>query len=167
MTVEGVAEQAGVGKATVYRSWSSKAQLVVEALSVRCSIDPVTPTGDLRADVRALVQYATSLITRTPLGQVLPQLAAELDGDPDARASLARWLGPPRAGHRALLYSAASREELPHDIDATLILDLLGGTILWRTLLGQRPDGRLVDQLTSLIVDRALPRSGASDDQLP
>jgi AcrR family transcriptional regulator len=167
MTIEGVAAQAGVGKATVYRWWSSKAQLVVEALSTSCDVAPVVATGDLRVDVRALVQYVVSLVTRTPLGQILPQLVVDLEDDAEARANLAEWLGPPRAGHRALLYSAASRSDLPHDIDAALVLDLLGGTILWRTLLGRKPDSHLVEQLTNLIVDRDLPRTGVADDSRP
>ena len=164
MTISGVAAQAGVGKATVYRWWSSKAQLVVEAFSTRCDVEAVAISGDLRVDVRALVQYVISVMTRTPLGQILPQLLVDLEDDAQARTNLAEWLGPPRAGHRALLYSAASRADLPHDIDAELVLDLLGGTILWRTLLGRKPDARLVDQLTDLIVDRALPRIHSTDD---
>lgn len=166
MTIEGVAAEAGVAKGTVYRWWTSKAQLVVEALSMRCDIEPVVATGDLRADVRALVQYVISVMSRTPLGRVLPQLLVDLDEDPRARANLGAWLGPPRAGHRALLYSAASRCDLPHDIDASLVLDLLGGTVLWRILLGRKPDARLVEQLTDLIVDRALPRTGPVKDAL-
>jgi AcrR family transcriptional regulator len=166
MTIEGIAAQAGVGKTTIYRWWSSKAQLVVEALSNRSEVEPVAATRDLRADVRALVQYAVKLIARTPLGQVLPQLAVELGDDPEARAKLAGWLGPARAAHRALLYTAASRADLPHDIDATLILDLMAGTILWRTLLGHKPDDRLVDQLTKLIVDGDLPRTGSTNETL-
>lgn len=164
MTIEGVAAQAGVGKATVYRWWTSKAQLVVETLSSRCDIEPVIATGDLRADVRALVQYVVSVMSQTPLGRVLPQLLADLEDDPRARGNLADWLGPPRAGHRALLYAAAGRADLPHDIDASLVLDLLGGTVLWRTLLGRKPDARLVEQLTDLVVDRVLPRANHVDD---
>lgn len=167
MTIDGVAAEAGVGRATVHRWWSSKAQLVVEALSARSDLEPVVSTGDLRVDVRALVQFVIGVMSRTPLGQILPQLLVDLEGDPRARTELAEWLGPPRAGHRALLYSAASRSELPHDIDASFVLDLLGGTVLWRVLLGRQPDTRLVEQLTELIVDRALPRTRSSDDAAP
>ena len=45
-------------------------------------------------------------------------------------------------------------------------LDVIAGTILYRNLLGQEPDERLVEQLTSLIVDCTLPRSGTSDGRL-
>jgi AcrR family transcriptional regulator len=166
MTIEGIAAHAGVGKATVYRWWSSKAQLVVEALSTCCDVEPVGASGDFRADVRALVQYVISVVSRTPLGRILPQLLADLEDDERARATLAEWLGPPKAGHRALIYAAAGREDLPHDIDVHFLMDLLGGTVLWRTLLGRQPDARLVEQLTDLVVDRSLPRVGSGGDAL-
>jgi AcrR family transcriptional regulator len=164
MTIEGVAAQAGVGKATVYRWWSSKAQLVVEALSDRCHLEPAANTGDLRTDVRGLVEHVVGVISKTPLGRILPQLLVDLENDSPARRKLQEWLGPARARNRGLLYAAAGRAELPHDIDATLLLDLLGGAVLWRTLLGRKPDARLVEQLTDLVVDRALPRANPEDD---
>jgi len=166
LTIERVAAQAGVGKATVYRWWPSKARLVVEAMTERHVFAPVSPSGDLRSDVHELVQHAIEFVVRTPMGRALPQLAADLDDDPDARAVLLRWLGPSRAAHLAVLYGAAGRAELPHDVDADLLLDVIAGTVLYRTLLGQQPDERLAEQLTSLIVDCDLPRSNVTDGRL-
>jgi AcrR family transcriptional regulator len=166
LTIERVAAQAGVGKATVYRWWPSKARLVVEAMTERYEFNPVVPNGDLRSEVRELVERAIEFMVRTPMGHALPQLAADLDDEPDARSLLIKWLGPTRAAHLAVLYSAAGRGDLPHDIDADLVLDVIAGAILYRNLLGQEPDDRLVEQLTSLIVDCELPRSTAADGRL-
>jgi AcrR family transcriptional regulator len=163
LTIERVAAQAGVGKATVYRWWSSKAQLAVEALSERYQFEPVQPTGDLRGDVRALVQRTIDFVTKTPIGYALPQLASELADEPEARARLVKWLGPTRAAHLAVLYGAAGRADLPHDIDARLLLDVIAGTVFYRNLLGHQADDRLVEQLANLIVDRDLPRLSSSD----
>ena len=88
MTIEGVAAEAGVRKATLHRWWSNKTQLVIETLRVRCEIEPVVTTGDLRADVRSLVQCLISVMHGTPLGQILPQLLVDLQGDPRAKANL-------------------------------------------------------------------------------
>lgn len=166
LTIEGIAAQAGVGKATVYRWWPSKARLVVEALSKCCELPPVTSTGDLRSDVRSLVHRAIECVTKTPLGQALPHLATDFKDDPEARADLLKWLGPTRAKQLALLYEAAGRNDLPHDLDADLILDLIAGTVMYRDLFGRQPDDRIVDQLTSLIVDRRLPRARAGENRL-
>ena len=166
LTIERVAAQAGVGKATVYRWWPSKARLVVEAMTERYEFEPVSPTGDLRSEVRDLVRRSIDFMVRTPMGHALPQLAADLDDDPDAKQLLINWLGPNRAAHLAVLYGAAGRTDLPHDVDADLLLDVIAGTVLYRNLLGQEPDERLVEQLTSLICDCDLPRSSVADGRL-
>jgi AcrR family transcriptional regulator len=166
MTIEAISAQARVGKATVYRWWPSKARLVVEALSKRCELPPVTATGDLRHDVHCLVERAIEIMVKSPLGHALPHLAIDFDDDPEARAELLKWLGPTRASQLAMLYEAAGRGDLPHDLDAGLALDLIAGTLMYRNLLGQHSDDHIVDQLTSLIVDRRLPRAGAEDNRL-
>ena len=166
MTIEGISAQAGVGKATVYRWWPSKARLVVEALSKRCEMPAVTSTGDLRHDVQCLVRRAIELMNKSPLGGALPHLAIDFNDDPEARVQLLKWLGPTRAKQRALLYEAAGRGDLPHDLDAGLVLDLIGGTIMYRKLLGGQADDQIAEQLVSLIVDRQLPRAGVEDSRL-
>lgn len=166
LTIEGVAARAGVGKATVYRWWPTKARLVVEALSEHFDLAAVESTGDFRADVRGVIEHGIEVATKTSLGSTLLQLAGDLADDPDARADLQRWLGPFRAGNLALVYGAVSRADLPHDVDANLLLDIVAGTILYRGMLGVELDTRLIDQLTSLIVDREIPRTLTAEDRL-
>jgi AcrR family transcriptional regulator len=164
LTIESIAAQAGVGKATVYRWWPTKAQLVVEALGSRLEILPVESTGELKADVQALIHRAIETFTKSPLSHVLPEMATDLDGDPDARAQLVKIFGPARAGNLGLLYSAAGRAELPYDVDAGLLLDIIAGTVLYRRLLGRRLSSTMVEQLTDFIVDMHLPRSSPTSD---
>lgn len=165
LTIERVAARAGVGKATVYRWWPTKARLVVEALGSRLDLNPVEPTGDLKADVRALVRRAIEMFAESPLGRVLPEMVSDLAEDAEAREQLSTVVGPVRAGHLSLLYSAAGRADLPYDIDAHLIIDMIGGTVLYRALLGRRPSPQLAEQLADLIVDQRLPRVSAEDGQ--
>lgn len=163
MTIERVAAQAGVGKATVYRWWPSKARLVVEALNERYPIEPVEPTGNLRDDTRALMWRAIELVSKSPFGHTLPQLVADIRDDPESREQLVKWMGPAKASHLALLYGAAGRGELPHDVDAKLILDLIVAVVLWRNMLNGHIDNRLVEQVTDLLVDGHLPRDGPTE----
>jgi AcrR family transcriptional regulator len=157
LTIERVAAEAGVGKATVYRWWPSKARLVVEALTSCSDFPPVEPTGDLRSDVHALVTRAIDFIVNTPMGRTLPQLVDDFGEDPEARAQLLQWLGPIHAGHLALLYSAAGRQEIPHNVDPVLILDIIAGTVLYRGVLSSGPDTRFADQLTDFIIAGTRP----------
>jgi AcrR family transcriptional regulator len=108
LTIEAVASQAGVGKSTVYRWWPTKVRLAVEALATRVEMKPVETTGDLRADVRALVQSAVHVFTKSDLGRALPDMASDLEEDEEARARLTAWLGPARAGNLSILFGAAA-----------------------------------------------------------
>src|ERR1700736_6785229 len=57
MSMEGIACRARVGKATVYRRWHNKAELVVEALRGHvCHHIPLVDTGDVRADLTAMFE---------------------------------------------------------------------------------------------------------------
>ena len=61
LSIDGVAQRAGVGKATIYRRWSSKEALVLEALGSDTSTLDVPDTGSLRTDMEA---YFDVLIAR-------------------------------------------------------------------------------------------------------
>src|SRR5436190_6924748 len=55
LSMEGVAAAAGVGKTTVYRRWSSKAELVIDAMAtLKPAIDTID-TGTLESDVELLI----------------------------------------------------------------------------------------------------------------
>ncbi len=159
LTIEAVAAAAGVGKATIYRWWPSKASLVVEALETSIPAPITALTGDTRTDVRAIVRAAVEEYVETPLGPNLAVIAAEATADPQATERLAALLGARRAAHAAVLLAAAGRGDLPHDVDVQLLLDIITGTLVHRALLGVVPDDHTVEQLTDLIVTGTPPRA--------
>jgi AcrR family transcriptional regulator len=159
LTIEAVAAAAGVGKATIYRWWPSRASLVIEALETTVPAPRTASTGDTRADVRAIVQAAVDDYIHTPLGPNLAVIAADAVTDPDAADRLAALLGARRAAHASVLLAAAGRGDLPHDIDVHLLLDIITGTLVHRALLGVAPDAHTIDQLADLIVTGTPPRA--------
>src|SRR5678816_872365 len=56
VTVEAIADRAGVGKATIYRRWPSKEAIVTEAIGRIVSVIPIPDTGTLRGDLRLLMR---------------------------------------------------------------------------------------------------------------
>ncbi|MGH8919675.1 MAG: TetR-like C-terminal domain-containing protein [Actinomycetes bacterium] len=164
LTVEGVAARARVGKTTVYRWWPTKSSLVIEAINRRLDVSPPASTGDSRADIHALIQRMAGTFGRSPLNEVLPALAIDLIHDPRASEQLRLMLGPRQAAGAAVLHSAAERGDLPPDVDAHALLDIVAGAILYRALMRGGHISTLADQLTELILDGRLPRSPASSD---
>lgn len=136
-TMDAVAERAGVGKASVYRRWAAKDDLVLDALDelVRAEI-PVPDTGDLRTDLtrglRDLLRFAA-----TPVGGHLLDLLAESPRNP-ALARIQQRVWDRQLALAALpLSHARARGELPADVTDETVLDLLIGPVLARRVTGR------------------------------
>lgn len=131
LAVGEVAAVAGVGKATIYRRWPSKAPLVIEAFS---QLPPlVAPdTGNLLEDLTALLRSFAHILETTPLPRVLPILVAECLHDPE----LSKLLVPMNVARRqpllSILRRAVARRELPADLDLEAAADLIIGPIMTR-----------------------------------
>ncbi|GCF09551.1 hypothetical protein KDI_31150 [Dictyobacter arantiisoli] len=83
LTIEGIAARAGVGKKTIYRWWSSKAAVVLEALTSNAEVQvPFSDTGSLAGDLTAYFELSFPGL-RGKSGTVLSGLAAEAQLDPD------------------------------------------------------------------------------------
>lgn len=158
-TVDEVASRAGCGKATVYRRWPSRAALLLETAHRLGLEPPVVDNGSLRADSVEMLSVLAHKMRHTPAGRILPGIIAEATVDPEMRRILADFIAERRDRPREVLERGIGRGELPPDADVELILDLLGGTIMYRALIaGQEVDGAYVERL----VDRVLGAFGAT-----
>ena len=155
VSIEGVAARAGVGKATIYRRYASKAQLVVDAVHVCAGIsDRLPDTGDFRADLTTMLQALMDLL-RSDMGPVLVAFAAERVRYPALDEEFVRSvIGAKRAHIRHLLTSAVERGELAADTDIEVMAEA-GPALLWHHALNGLP---LTDDLPSRIIDIVVPR---------
>lgn len=152
-SVEAVAERAGVGKATIYRRWPTREDLLLAAggSTVTCPSRP--DTGSLRQDLILLAQGLMTMLTTTPVGRLLPATVAEVARNPELRTRFDAFIDERRAPVRQVLAQAAARGDLAEGIDHELIVDLMSGPIFTRVLLTGRP---LDDGLAQGIVDAVL-----------
>jgi AcrR family transcriptional regulator len=152
MSIEEVAARAGVGKATIYRRWSSKGQLALDAFveSFR-EQQPLPDTGTLRGDLIAALRAWVRAVTGTSMGRLLTGLIAEAQHDDELRAAWRdRVLEPLRSQHRIMLDRAIARGEIPASVDQEVVLDLFFGAAQHRLLLGHLP---LTDDFIRTVVD--------------
>jgi AcrR family transcriptional regulator len=138
MSLEAVASRAGVGKATIYRRWSSKEDLVIDAVA-RVFAEPVAPdTGNVRDDLVQSGRELQVLMSSSPTGEVFPRMAAEVaKHSPLGRLYGERVIGPRRAILGEALRRGIERGELPATIDTELAIDQLVGVLLLRKLTGR------------------------------
>jgi AcrR family transcriptional regulator len=152
LSIEEVAARAGVGKATIYRRWSSKGLLALDAFVDSFQAEqPLPDTGTLRGDLIAALTAWVRAVTRTSMGPLLTGLIAEAQHDPALRAAWReRVLEPLRGQHRIMLDRAIARREIPATVDREVVLDLFFGAAQHRLLLGHLP---LTDEFIAEVVD--------------
>lgn len=158
LTMEAVASRAGVGKPTVYRRWSTRAQLVFELDTSGSVPDPVPDTGSFRDDmIEALWWLAETLmgVDRKIIGD---QFGEMVTVEQFARKVWERRLKPDRDQVLPIWNRAAERGEVRADIDGAEVLDDLVGALVYRILVRHEPTRRvdverLVDRITNGVFD--------------
>src|SRR5689334_23374677 len=156
VSMDAVAERAGVSKATIYRWWPTKESLALDALFTEWSaVSPYSrDTGTLRGDLLALLRPWARLISSRPYGRVLAALLTQVQTDPVFAAEYRhRVVEPRRDQARAIFRRAIERGEIPADTKVEVALDLLYGPFYHRLLHGHAP---LTDRFTQNVIEMAL-----------
>jgi AcrR family transcriptional regulator len=155
LTMESVRQRAGVGKATIYRRWSSKEELVRDAIVFMHEDFTEIDTGSLRGDYAAIAAQVRSSAQRAGAGTFAPRLLGESINDPELHAIFYENLVRPRRDALGtLLRRAVERGELRDDIDVELMIDLFAGPAVYRMLITGGDMSRMFaveDQLDALL----------------
>ena len=162
LSMDLVAKQAGVGKATIYRRWSSKEELVLEALTTIPSVE-VPDTGSVRGD---LLAYAAALaeLAAKPTSDVLPHLIEAACYDERLRASLNEYSRMRQRALRTILKRGSQRGELSDHDDREMIVDILQGAFFYRRLVSGAPfTGAYAARLVDFALRSALGAAAARD----
>jgi AcrR family transcriptional regulator len=152
LTMDEVAQRAGVSKATIYRRWPTKGTLVFEAFSADfLDRQPLPDTGSLRGDLLGALRGWIKTVKGTVTGRSLVSLIAEVQRDPElAEIWRERFVTRVRSQHKAMIDRAVQRGEVSADVDADVVLDLLFGPAYHRLLQTHLP---LSDRFAKVVVD--------------
>ncbi|MBA3252019.1 MAG: TetR/AcrR family transcriptional regulator [Geodermatophilaceae bacterium] len=161
LTMEAVAAKAKAGKATLYRRWKDKSELIAEAVTkLRADCLPPPPdSGSLCADLAAVAAMITARKSRQELC-VMQGLATAVPHDPALAALFQRSFLDRRSADMAELFRRAQRRgEIPPHRDVEFLGQLIPSMVFARTLATSRP----VDPvwLDKLINDVVLPAATA------
>jgi AcrR family transcriptional regulator len=140
LTMEGIAERAGVSKETLYRWWRSRMEVLLEALGEYGEhAIPVPATGSLAADMKVFMRE-TSAALDPPTRRILRTLAAGAAADAGAASQVRdRFVARRRAALTAVLRAARDRGELPAEPTIATLLDLVFGSLWYRLIFGTGP----------------------------
>lgn len=167
VSMDAVAERAGVSKATIYRWWPTKETLALDALYTEW--DAVRPqprdTGSLRGDLLSLLRPWARLAGSRPYGRVIAALLTESQTDPAFAAQYRqRFVEPRREQGRAIFRRAIERGEVPPGTKVEVALDLLYGSMYHRLLHGHAPlSDRFVREAVDTVLDGIRPGPAEAD----
>lgn len=151
LSVDRIAAESGVSKRTIYRWWSNKAAIVMEAST---ATDVQAPdTGSLRSDLVALLRGIIDTVARHRPAQAIRGLLCEAQFD-DAFGEVFRdYIGQRRQLCLEILRRGATRGELDPQVDPELVADLFYGAYWNRFLIGHAP---LTEAFAEQVVDTLL-----------
>ena len=154
LTMSGVAVQAGVSTATLYRRWRSKLDLVVDVLAMRAEESPVPDTGTLEGDCRSMLHTLVDKARTTQSTPLMAGLVGEIGRNPELAAALrANLITPRREALYEVFRRAKGRGELASGIDIGVASDLLFGPLYHRLLFtGEPVTPRVADTLCDLVL---------------
>ncbi len=149
LSLEHVAKTAGVGKAALYRRWSSKVEMASDQLSqVGLKLTDTRDMGSLEADLRALLLAFRRVLRHPMIKRIVADLNAEVARDPSLEEAIRPFQQARRARAQQLIERAIARGEVDENADREMILDLLAGPIYWRlVVIGGRSDLAHVERL--------------------
>jgi AcrR family transcriptional regulator len=157
VSMDAVAERAGVSKATIYRWWPTKETLALDALYTEWAAARPHPrdTGSLRGDLLSLLRPWARLAGSRPYGRVVAALLTEAQTDPVFAAEYReRFVEPRRQQAREIFGRAIERGEIPADTKVEVALDLLYGPLYHRLLHGHAPlNDRFVREVIDMVLD--------------
>jgi len=154
VTMDQIADTAGVGKMTVYRRWPNKAALVMDALLVLIGPETAFPQAARALDRLRRQLDLQAKFFRSESGTLIRSLLAEAQSDEVlAKAFRERWLRPRRDGVIEILKQAIAEGDVRDGIDLEVATDQLYGPIYYRMLLGS---GKLDSRFLNALFDQFL-----------
>jgi len=162
LTVDAVATTARASKATIYRRWPTKAELVLAAFvegTRQVAVDP--DTGTLRGDLLRLGEQISAHVSThaSTIRAVLVEVSrsAELDA-----IMQEQFLDQRKALMSRVLAQAVARGEIEASAITDDLWDVLPGYLIYRAVLtGRAPSCRTIEDLVDDLLLPSLTRLNA------
>jgi AcrR family transcriptional regulator len=164
MTIESVARRAGAGKATIYRHWQGKLDLLGDALeTLKRPIVPPTD-GSTRERIVALLEALVDTLGESRWSMCMPALIDAAARDETVQRFHHQFVVARRQIMVDQIVEGIAAGELPADLDPVLTSEVLAGPIFYRRLMTGEP---FTPALARQIVDLLLPNPRSREVSAP
>jgi AcrR family transcriptional regulator len=155
ISMEEIARNAGVGKATIYKWWPSKAYVALDAFLRKANrMLPTPDTGSVRSDILEQIR-ALMVFYQSPAGHIMGQFIAESQIDREFALLFRKlFLKPRREAVGVMFDRGVERGEIEPSLDRELVLDLMIGSAIFRMIVGHAPiEAKIADQMVAIIFE--------------
>jgi AcrR family transcriptional regulator len=154
VTIEAIAQSAGVSRPTIYRYWPNAPAVAMAAFlettgAAEASSKPRNALSALRAQLHALADAFAA-----PAGRSVAAMVAAAQSETElAKAFRNEFIARNRDATRALLERCVADKAIEPPEDIELTLDLVFGPLFYRLLMGHAPITRsFVDRLVDQVI---------------
>jgi AcrR family transcriptional regulator len=135
VTVDTVAVKAGVSKATIYRRWRSRSDLIRDAIASRYRPVTIPDTGSIRDDLIVLLRDLVDYLNRPGGSRIDSSFIEASTRDPEL-TELRRSIGRrARSAYEQVIRRAIERGEVEPNVDPRLLIDMLISPFLYRRMI--------------------------------
>ena len=140
LRIDDVAAAAGVAKTTVYRRWRSLPEVALDAIELALGERRFAPTGDVEADLVALLHLMHGSLEGNPVGWHLPLIGVDLLSQAElAERYRERFVAPLRGQAITLIERGVAEGRFSPEVDAATLVDAVVGSLLYRRVVGGDP----------------------------
>jgi AcrR family transcriptional regulator len=171
LTMEAVAALAGVGKATLYRRYAGKEQLVIDAVATMSEPAEVVQGASVRDELVVRLEAVRRKSDSSLAGKIFPRLISASADNPELMRNYRRQvLLPRRRAFAAALQRGVDEGLVRPDVDLDYAIDLLIGPMAYRNLIRNDPPpgpdlaARVVDDVLHALAPRPAPRPACPKD---
>ncbi len=172
LTMEAVAALAGVGKATLYRRYAGKEQLVIDAVATMSEPAEVVRGAGVRDELVARLEAIRRKSDSSLAGKIFPRLISASADNPELMRNYRRQvLAPRRLAFAAALRRGIDEGLVRAEVDLDYAIDLLVGPMSYRNLIRNDPPpgpelaGWVVDDVLYALAPRPAPCPASPKDR--
>jgi AcrR family transcriptional regulator len=154
LTVDAIAQTAGVGRQTIYRWWPSKGAMLAEAMGLQAAaVVPPRDSGSFEADLTAFWTDSFRALADPAQARGVRDVAAEAQHDEHVAEALAGFTAQRRSALRAVLQRGVDQGRISPGTDLDLLTDLGYGFLWYRLLVRHRPlDDQAAQDLSAYLI---------------